>query len=143
MIDAKKARPTGLTPEANQEVDYIKRIISTIFATVSKNKFSPIMAMTELLVYALAEGCKDRGDLNEKMDSYYKECLKPTSKALGTEFIKFFQDLKETERKNPGTMEAMSELIRANSDVQIRLVHPDEMDSQPGVAVGPGPITKH
>lgn len=142
-IDTTKTRPLGLTPEDNQNIDYIKRILSAIFGTVAKNKLSPIIAMTELLVYALSEGCKDQGDLNERVDIYNRTILAPTAKAIGTEFIKFFQELKEQERKNPGTMEAMSELIRANSDVQVRLIHPDEMESQPGINLGPGPITKH
>jgi len=133
-----------LTKEDHENITYLKKILTTIFATVATSKLTPVIAMTELLVFALSEPCRDLGDLNQACESYYKNVMLPTAKSIGTHHIETFQKLREIERKNPGAIDAMAELARANADVQVRMVHPDEMDNQPGVRVGAtGNTTKH
>lgn len=117
-------KPTGklVFESEDAQIEYVKKVIATVLATLTKTKHQALIALSELLLFGVAEGVKDLEDFKKRTEEYVLKVFIPSANKLGPEYVRFFQAMREYEKNNPGTIKAMQDYNMANNDVQVAIV---------------------
>jgi uncharacterized membrane protein len=87
--------PRKLTQEENEQINYLKKIVSASFAKLQTPSFIGLVALTELALVALALNAKSEQEYLEKIDIFYKDYMIPTAKATAAKTLAYFSLVKQ------------------------------------------------
>ncbi len=127
-----------ITKEDNEQIELAKRIISKVFAVEKISMPAAILAMSELLIHALAHNVKDMAALKAESDRWYKNIQLELVYGIGQEEINNWIRLKALEILIPGSLQALSDKNAMSSSDGIKIVKIDDSVDETGK-----PHTKH